>query len=342
MLTGKEIQEIRENLEQSQNPLFLFDNDADGLCSFIILQRALGRGKGIPIKSYPALSSQYIRKIDELSPDAIFVLDKAEISEKFILAVEEKGLPLIWLDHHPTLTTKELRDKTLYFTTYPSAEPVTYIAQKIFNRQEDLWIALIGCISDVYSPDFGHTFEKQYPELYNSQISAFEALHTTEVGKFSIMLNFGLMNTITNVVKLIKYLSKAKGPYDLLEENFYTKEFHNRYTSLMSELEKLNKKAKRTKQSNKNIIYFSYSGQTSMSAVLASKLYFENPNKIIIVAYKKTEKINLSIRGKNALEITQEILEKIDGSTGGGHKEATGAMIPPTELEKLEEIIKEI
>ena len=59
MLTLKQITEIREHLEKAQNPLFLFDNDNDGLTSFLILQRFIGRGKGIAIKTFPDLNIFY-------------------------------------------------------------------------------------------------------------------------------------------------------------------------------------------------------------------------------------------------------------------------------------------
>ena len=81
MLTEKQILEIREHLENAQNPVFYYDNDADGLCSFLLLRRYLDRGKGVAIKSFPDLKGQYLRKIDELNPDLIVVLDKAEIEE---------------------------------------------------------------------------------------------------------------------------------------------------------------------------------------------------------------------------------------------------------------------
>ena len=55
MLNKKELDEIKENLEMSQNPLFFFDNDVDGLCSFLILRRSIGRGRGVAIKSFPDL-----------------------------------------------------------------------------------------------------------------------------------------------------------------------------------------------------------------------------------------------------------------------------------------------
>ena len=115
MLSQTQLQEIRAKLESSQNPLFFFDNDVDGLCAFLILQRAIGRGKGVAIKSFPDLSGQYLRKIEELNPDSVFILDKAELSKEFAESVEQKGIPMTWIDHHPTKTSKEIIKKTSYY-----------------------------------------------------------------------------------------------------------------------------------------------------------------------------------------------------------------------------------
>ena len=100
MLTKKQISEIREKLNSSTNPLFLFDNDPDGLCSFLLLQKYIKKGKGFPIKSFPELSEAYFSKISELNPDCLFILDKPVISKEFFKKVEEINLPIVWIDHH--------------------------------------------------------------------------------------------------------------------------------------------------------------------------------------------------------------------------------------------------
>ena len=56
MLTENQIEEIKEHLDKAQNPLFFFDNDGDGLCSFLLLQRFIKKGKGVAIKSFPELT----------------------------------------------------------------------------------------------------------------------------------------------------------------------------------------------------------------------------------------------------------------------------------------------
>src|SRR3989344_9231832 len=100
MLNAKQAEEIKEHLEKAQNPVFYYDNDADGLCSFLILRRALGRGKGVVIRSYPGLDKGYARKAEELGADYVFVLDKPELTREFVEEINKMGLPLVWIEHH--------------------------------------------------------------------------------------------------------------------------------------------------------------------------------------------------------------------------------------------------
>jgi len=340
MLSQKQLDEIKNFLEASQNPLFFFDNDADGLCSFLILQRAIERGKGVAIKSFPELDKNYARKIDELNPDSVFILDKPKVSEEFILEVEKKNLPLIWIDHHEIQIKPEILKKVNYYNSFPSSEPVTYIAQKIFNKKQDLWLAMTGCIGDVFMPDFAEKFSEQNPELFNPKLTAFDSLYTTKIGKIVKLLNFGLKDTTTNVVNLMKFLFKAKSPYDILEENKYTKFLHYRYNQLNKIYQNLLEKAEASSEKNKEFIFFEYSGQMSMSSEIANELYFKNKNKIIIVAYKRQDKTNISIRGKNAKKITLEAIKGIKNATGGGHEQATGAQVPIDKFDEFKENLK--
>ena len=94
MLTTKQISEIKEHLNNAQNPLFFFDNDPDGLCSFILLQRYIKRGKGFPVKSAP-LDKSYFRKINEFNPDYIFILDIPTVSEEFWEEIKKINLPIV-------------------------------------------------------------------------------------------------------------------------------------------------------------------------------------------------------------------------------------------------------
>src|SRR3989338_4335382 len=158
MLTEKQILEIREHLEKAQNPVFFYDNDCDGLCSFLIFRRFLGRGKGVVVRSYPDLNAQYAKKAQELNADYVFILDKPAISREFAEELDKMQIPMVWIDHHSVSDDKFEKEFSNFYVYNPaknsgknkSDEPVAYLAYKITERKEDIWIALMGCIADHY------------------------------------------------------------------------------------------------------------------------------------------------------------------------------------------------
>ena len=348
MLTQTQLTEIRDHLEKAQNPLFFFDNDNDGLTSFLQLRRFIDRGKGIPIKSYPELDSTYFKRIEELDPDYIFILDKPDVSQEFIDKIIEKQLPTVWIDHHQT-QEKTLDPLISYYNPFlndKTSEPVSYLSYKITNNKEDIWIATIGCISDAYLPDFYPEFLEKFPELGKQNPSgpkpSFDILYNSEIGKIARILDFSLKDTTTNVVKMMKFMSKTKSPYDLLEENAKTKHILEKFNEINTKFESLITKAR--DQSENKFIYFSYGGDLSMSSHLANKLSYEFPEKLIVIAYKKENMANISLRWhKDVRALTLAAIKDIDGATGGGHKNATGARMSQDDLyifqAKIEEIL---
>ena len=344
MLSEAEIKSIRNHLENAQNPLFFFDNDDDGLCSFLLLRRFIDRGKGIAIKSFPDLNVGYARKIHELKPDYIFILDKPIVSDGFLKEAQELGLPVVWIDHHDVpFPNLDENGNVYYFNSMrsekPSSEPVTYWCYKVVNRKEDLWIALAGCIGDGYLPEFSEEAEKKYPELWRKVSSAFEGVYSTNLGKIARILSFSLKDRTSNVVNMIKFMFKAN-PSDVLQES--KKNFMlERFNQIDSKYEKLVDKAKLTAGKGK-LVYFQYGGDLSISAEIANELSYLFSDKIVVVAYLSGTKANLSLRGKGIKEITLKALEGIEGARGGGHKDATGAQMNVEDLPRFKDSIEKI
>ena len=165
MLNETQIKEIREHLEKAQNPLFFFDNDNDGLMSYLLLRRFIDRGKGIVVKGTHNLSRTYYKRVKELKPDYIFILDIPSVEKEFLEIAEKEGLPIVWIDHHNANLGVEvpLMHSSLFnyynpFHNDKTNEPVAYLCYKIINQKKDLWLAIIGCISDYYLPDFYDEF----------------------------------------------------------------------------------------------------------------------------------------------------------------------------------------
>ncbi len=358
MLNEKQISEIREHLEKAQNPIFYYDNDADGLCAFLLLRRFVGRGYGVAIRSYPDLDASYLRKAEQLKADYIFVLDKPLISTEFVKEADLMQIPLVWIDHHDMtqLLGKSgeseaskifakfknfyLYNPTLNSGKEKSSEPTSYLAYKISERKEDIWIAFMGCIADHFMPDFSSEFAKRYPEFWSKDVDKpFDVYYKTEIGRIAIGLNFGLKDSISHVVMLQNFLISCKGPSDVFMELEKNKTFRAKYDEIKKKYNVLLKEAKESE--SKKIVYLIYSGDLSISSDLSNELSYSYPDKYIIVAYKKGTITNLSMRGKKVKSILEKVLKKIDNATGGGHDDAVGARIRTEDLEKFQKYFEE-
>ena len=343
MLTKTQIEEIREHLEKAQNPVFFYDNDADGLCSFIILRRFLCRGKGVAVRSYPDLNAQYAKRAQELNADYIFILDKPLVNKEFIDEVQKINLPIVWLDHHLIQKEKEKFENVHYYNPVEnkpsSSEPITYQAYKITNRKEDLWLAIIGCVADHYMPDFATDFAAEYPQFWASNIKQpFDVLYKTEIGRIARAFNFGLKNSVTNVVHMQNFIISCKGPEEIFTELSTNKSFRDKVQEIKEKYNVLLEKAKTQVQDN--LLFFDYAGDLSISADLSNELCYIYPDKYIAVAYMKGPITNISLRGKNVKKIIEKILISLENASGGGHEDAVGSRIQSKDLAKFRELLE--
>lgn len=343
MLTEKQVAEIKEHLQIAQNPVFFFDNDEDGLCSYILLRKYCGKGRGVPIKSFPELSVEYFKKAQELNADYIFILDKPLVSIDFLNEAHKYNLPVVWIDHHPT------ESKIPKFVNYynpllnkeKTNEPVTALCYQISNRKEDLWISIIGCISEKFAPPNYEKFKEQYPELTSDSSKPWDLYYGSDIGKVARMLSFGLKDRITNVVQMLKYLVKSNSPYDILDENSKNSTIHKRFNEIEKKYKKLTEEAKEKSEQYKNLLIFEYSGETAISSDLSNRLMYLFPERIILILRTVGGEVKISGRGPKVREVFLEAIEGFENARGGGHEVAIGGKIELTDLEKFKEKIIE-
>lgn len=345
MLTKKQVKEIKEHLEKAQNPVFFFDNDPDGLCSFLILQRYCGKGKGVPVRSFPGLNAEYFRKVNELDADYIFILDKPIVSEEFFREVEKHNIPIVWIDHHIADKRSIPTFANYYnplFNKKKSNEPVTALCYQITKKKDDLWLAVVGCISDRFFPDFYEDFEKKYPDLAIKTKEAFTILYKSQTGKIARILSFGLKDRTTNVINMLRFLMKVKSPYEILEENSKILPFQKRFSQIDSKYQRFLEKAIYIGKKADKLLFFQYGGDLSISGELANGLMYLFPEKIIVVVYIKGAKANISMRGKNSRMIFLEAIKNLENATGGGHDIAVGGQIKSEDIERFRENLEKI
>lgn len=345
MLSQKELSKIRTLLEASQNPLFFFDNDVDGLSSFLQLARFLGRGKGVVIKSYPGLDEKYARKVSELKCDSIFILDKPIVAPAFLEAAKQLALPIIWIDHHGLQDGEFVKDIN-YFnplkSSKPSSEPVSYWCHQVTRKKEDEWLALLGCIADYYVPDFAKEFARENPELLTYSEEPAKLLFESKLGKIIKILEFSLKDKTSNVIKMTKFMQRVSSPRTLLAHEEKDAEFiYSRFERINRKYEKLLERAREVGADAGRVLFFSYGGDLSISANLSNELFYYFPKKLIVVAYLTGSKANISLRDSkiDLRLLLDQVMIDIPGNHGG-HEHACGATIAAPDLGRFEERIK--
>jgi single-stranded DNA-specific DHH superfamily exonuclease len=337
MLTKNQVQEIKEHLEKAQSPLFFFDNDPDGLCSFLLLQRYIGRGKGVPVRSFPSLDKSYFRKIKELNPDYIFILDKPIVSLEFFEEIEKLNLPVVWIDHHDIDRTNIPSFVNYYnpfFNKPKTNEPVTALCSQINTKKEDLWMGVVGCVSDNFVPSFYDEFRQQFPDLGIDSKKAFEIFYKSRVGKIAKLFLFALKDKTTNVINMLRFLMIVKSPYDVLEESSKNRKMHERFEELDKKYKVLLERAL-LEDNTREVIFFKYGGEMSISSDLSNELAYLFPEKKIVIIYENEAKSTMAIRGKGVRDIALEVISDLEGATGGGHENAVGVKINAHDLEKF-------
>ena len=344
MINEKQILEIREHLEKAQNPVFFYDNDADGLCSYVLLRRYIGRGKGVCIRSHTDIDEGYARKAQELNADYVFVLDRPHLGKGFVEEISKLQLPIVWIDHHDGKNIYNYKNLFVYnpLNGSPStSEPVVYWSYKIANRTEDIWIAIMGCIADHHMPDFATEFSERYPEYWGKDLEEpFDAYYGTEIGKLARAIGYGLKDSITHVVQMQNFLISCRTPSDVEQELEATRAFGKKYRELSEKYNLLLEKAKKCE--SEKMVFFNYGGDMSISAEISNELSHLYSGKIIVVAYSAGPLTNISLRGDNVKGILEKVLSKLENASGGGHRDAVGSRIRTEDLEKFKTEVEKL
>ena len=341
MIPESKLKEIRTYLEKSENPLFFFDDDPDGLCSYLLLKRHYGKGKGIPSKS-GYLDEKFLRKVEEYSPDLVVILDKPLVKQEFVNKI---NVPIIWIDHHPLSNLKGVHYYNPLQKNKEDNRPVTYWCYKITKRKKDLWLATLGCVADWHIPDFAKEFSKKYPEMFPKDIKdPAKAIYETELGQLIKIFGFILKGKISEVKASISVLTKIENPYEILNQTTPKgKYIFKKIKKADSIYKSLFEKAKSEVTKDDFFVFFIPMRKMAMAREIATELNYNYPKKAIIVAREKEESISVSVRSAkhNVQKIMEYSLKELEKSYGGGHIHACGGNIAEEDCEEFLKKFKE-
>jgi len=336
-LTQKQINQIKEELDNCKNPLFFFHDDPDGLSSFLLLYRYKGEGRGVVVKrATPQIDEHFVRKVEEYAPDKIFILDIAVVDQGFVDAVK---LPIIWIDHHEPLELDNVKIFNPRLNNKEDATPVTYLCYQVVKQ--DMWIAAVGCIGDWFLPDFLADFKKKYPDLVKiDSNNPGDFMFNTKLGELTRIFSFVLKGKTSDAKKCYKVLTRIDDPYEILEQKTSQGKFiYEKFSKINKFYTELIEEAKKSKKDN--LMVFIYSdNKMSFSGDIANELLYRYPSKVIIVGREKQGEIKMSLRyNKPLLDILKKALVGVDGY-GGGHECACGANVKKHDFKRFVENIR--
>ena len=338
MITLKQIKDL---IEKSQNPLIFFDDDQDGLVSYLLIKKHFGKGKGVAVKGKPMLDTTYLLSVKKYSPDLILVLDKPIVEQEF---VDKTNVPIVWIDHHPVVNVKGVKYYNPRIKDDKDNRCVSYWCYQL--TKDNMWVAAIGITADYQKPSFIKTFIKKYPELLKEFKEQKETMFNSNLGKLIRIFGYSLKGKTEDVNRNIEVLTKTNDPLDILNgKSEATKNLLVRLKPVEKEYDKILKKAVEENK-DKDIVVFIYpSGKYSFSAELSNELMYKCPNKFVIVAREKDGEMRISLRnpdkkGYDLPKIIEKALIGLEGY-GGGHTYAAGASVKKSDFERFLSVIKE-
>lgn len=337
MISEKLFLGLREELDNSQNPLFLYDDDADGLCSFLLLYRYKGEGHGSVVKTRPLIDEKFLSKVDEYNPDKVFILDIAQVKQEFI---DRCRVPIIWIDHHDIADDI---NKVKYFNPKKYGETETMPTSEICYNivKQDVLIAAIGTISDWSIPRFLEDLRIEYPQFITESDKPEDHLFSGDMGKLIKIISFNLKGQIKDIRKSINALTRIKSPDEILNpQSEATRAIYKKYEKVNAVYERVLSDAMKYGKDN-FLIYIYPTDELSLTKELSNELLFRNPDKIIVLGREKNGEVKMSLRSSkhNIKEALARSLVGIQGY-GGGHEHACGANVKKEDFDKFLENLK--
>ena len=338
MLSLKQIKEIRRFLEKAKNPLFFFDDDPDGLTSFLLLRKHYKKGDGICVKaSVKADSIVYERSVKNHKPDLVVVLDRPALNQEIIDTIK---VPILWIDHHAPVEREGVNYYNSMLGKKPDNKPTSYWCYKIVKENE--WLALVGIIGDWNVPEKGILRKLKYKDLIKGAKTAPEYLFDTEYGNLVKAFSFTMKGPTESTKKCVEALLKIESPLEILEQTTSEgKLIYKKYEKINKEYEELLNEALAQKEKGEVFVFTYSGGRNSYTGGISNELLHRLKNEIIIVGREKDSEMRMSLRsrGCNMLNILKKSLEGVEGY-GGGHKNACGASVKTYDFSKFKKTIK--
>ena len=335
MIPKKQLEKIKKEIEECQNPFFFFHDDMDGLCSFLLLYRFKGEGKWHMVKQRPFIEERFAGFVPE-DCDKVFVLDIATMDQEFVNKIKK---PVVWIDHH---TPQKISNADYFNPRIKHPNEYTPVSAICYNAvKQDLLIGAIGTTGDLSPQPYLKKFFKEHAELVGKHRDLFELTFETKFGKLIRILELNLKGKTADIKKSLVIFSRTRDFTAFLEPKTKDEKFvYERYEKLVKEYESTLGEAYKVK--GDPFIFKYQEGDVTFGSDLGREIPYRIPGKKMYIIYReKSGRMLCSLRSYkiNLVKFLENALTKVEGY-GGGHPVAVGCNINKDDFEKFIELAK--
>ncbi len=337
-----------KNMTKKDEPIIIFHNDADGVCSAALMARFLRRRlrKKIDVMTQPIpLQKNFVSKIKLSLPSKIIFVDLAVDQNPRLIKRLESFCEVLIVDHHPVnhdMNSKKTVHYNPLFTkkVYQSA---SYLVFKIlshfpeFNESKNAWIALVGAIGDYDLSNSGDLIRKAkryYPDVISSLDD--ETVRNSVFGQIADMIAAGkaVKMPLEDVERIVE---DARTYRDVLENE----KLKEAYKTIQSELERIIIDANSKIDPGRKIFFYELKTKYSMRAMVATRLAEIWPEKIVLVWQKVRNKVRVACRNQKVIydvgKLLRSALTPGMKASFGGHPAASGGVIDEKDWDEFRE-----
>ncbi len=331
--------EFLNKIKQKDDVIIIFNNDADGICSGVLVEKILYENTGkrsFAIAQPMPPEKNLIRKIQSTLPTKIILTDMAIDQQPQLVRKLASISDVLILDHHQMKKNMTSRNVVHYNPrmddprVYQSTSYIAYnICSMIKDMQDSLWIAAVGMVAD-----YDLTSSQDVVEEIKKKFSIEGKLYDSWIGRIADMIEAARSSKAYTCEQMFEIFFSAKSQEDIFKNHTLLEAYKEVQNEIMSVLND----AKANAEFTDRIMFYNIKSKYNLSSIISTRLSEMYENRLIVVYQKAGNKIKVSARcqkGMNVGKIMETATESI--GSGGGHEAAAGATFDANKWEEFKQ-----
>jgi single-stranded DNA-specific DHH superfamily exonuclease len=330
----KKSSEFLRTIKEKDNVIIVYNNDADGITSCVLVKKVLEKVKNNPyIISQPMPTEKnLIRKIQTTLPTKIIFLDLAIDQQQDVMKKIGNLCDILIIDHHQI--TKDMDSPCIVHYNprfkspeiYQSTAYCTYnICSDVIDMSDHLWIAAVGMIGD-YNLENSQDLVKKIKEEYKIKE---RKLYDSYLGRIADMISAARATRELTCEEMVLILDKSKSLEDF-EKVKGSEKMMESFKTIENEIMSIEQDVESNAEKNGDLIIYHLKSKYSLGSAVATRVSGNYMDKVFIIYSKERDKIHLSARNQKGNYDVAKILRRASSGlrgSAGGHDRAAGATI---------------